>query len=81
MLRALPAPSDHKEQTVAQLTDGTQPHEPTLTMTRREAAREAGLSINALDAALQRGDFPSLKVGTRRLIPRAAFRRLLNGGD
>jgi len=48
-------------------------------LNRPEAARLAGLSIGTFDLALARGDFPSIRVGRRVLIPRAAFERILAG--
>ena len=52
---------------------------PRLTLTVREAASVAGLGLNSMHEALRRGDFPSIRVGRRLLIPRAAFERILAG--
>jgi excisionase family DNA binding protein len=51
-----------------------------LVYSRREAARLAGLSLTAFDDALRRKQFPSMRVGRRILIPRAAFLRVLESG-
>ena len=49
------------------------------TLTRREVAGALGLSLNAIDAAIQRKEIPATRVGRRVLIPRAALERLLRG--
>ncbi len=50
-----------------------------LVYSRDEARRLANLGHNAFDEAVRRGDFPSVRVGRRVLIPRAAFERILSG--
>lgn len=50
-----------------------------LTLTVREAAAMAGLGLNSMHDALRRGDFASIRIGRRVLIPRAAFERALAG--
>lgn len=42
-----------------------------------EAARMLGIGRNQGYEAVRRGDIPSIMIGKRRLIPRAAFDRLL----
>lgn len=53
--------------------------EPDLVWTRREGARKAKMGLSAFDEALRRGDFPSLRVGRKVLIPAQAFARVLAG--
>jgi excisionase family DNA binding protein len=50
-----------------------------LVCTRLEAARLARLSLSSLDQAIRRGTFPSIRVGKRILIPRAALLKILAG--
>jgi excisionase family DNA binding protein len=50
-----------------------------LVLTRTEAAKKARLGLSAFDEALRRGDFPSLRVGRKVLIPRKAFEAVLAG--
>lgn len=50
-----------------------------LTLSVLEAARIAGIGKNSMYEAVRRGDFPSIRVGRRMLIPRSAFLRILNG--
>ena len=50
-----------------------------LTLTVDEAGRLLGISRNSAFEAVRRGDIPSIRVGKRILIPRAAFERLLAG--
>lgn len=45
-----------------------------------EAGRELGLSRNAAYLAAQRGELPTIKMGRRILVPRAALEALLNKG-
>jgi hypothetical protein len=47
--------------------------------TREQARRKTTLGISAFDRALQRGDFPSLRIGGRVLIPRRQFEAILAG--
>lgn len=42
-----------------------------------EVCQLMGLGINATYRGIHRGEIPSVKVGGRYLIPRAALRRLL----
>lgn len=50
-----------------------------LTYTVPEAAALIGLCKTAFYAAVRKGEVPSLKIGRRIVIPRAALDRLLNG--
>ena len=43
-----------------------------------EAARELGLSRNSAYDAAKRGDLPTIRMGRRLLVPRAALEALLN---
>lgn len=49
------------------------------TYTIDEAAQLLGISRNGAYAAAQRGDIPTITVGKRKFVPRAAFDRFLNG--
>lgn len=44
-----------------------------------EAGRLLGIGRNQAYEAAKRGDFPTLKIGRRLLVPKAALDRLLNG--
>ncbi len=46
-------------------------------LTPAEAARILRLGRNSIYTALARGDIPSLRVGRKLLVPRAALERLL----
>ena len=48
------------------------------TNTIDEAARELGVSRNAAYDAAKRGELPTIKIGRRLLVPRAALEALLN---
>jgi excisionase family DNA binding protein len=50
-----------------------------LTYSVPEAARLLGLGRNCGYDAVKRGDIPSVKIGGRILVPRAALDRLLRG--
>ena len=43
-----------------------------------EARRELGLSRGLIYEAVRRGEIPSIRIGRRILIPRAALQRLLD---
>lgn len=45
-----------------------------------EAARLLGIGRNQCYEALKRGELPSIRVGKRLLVPRAALDRLLENG-
>ncbi len=47
------------------------------TMTVSEAAKALGIGRGSAYEAVRRGDIPSLRVGRRLVVPRAAFERLL----
>lgn len=44
-----------------------------------EAGRILGLSRNAAYDAAARGEIPTIRIGKRLLVPKAALERLLNG--
>lgn len=44
-----------------------------------DAARALGIGRNAVYEAVARGDIPSIRVGKRILVPRAALAKLLEG--
>ncbi|HEV3194235.1 MAG TPA: helix-turn-helix domain-containing protein [Polyangiaceae bacterium] len=48
-----------------------------LTFTVSQAAKLLGLSRNVAYEAVARGEIPSLRIGRRLLVPRAALERLL----
>lgn len=47
------------------------------TYTVEEAAERLGISRNSAYEAVRRGEIPSLRIGRRVLIPRAALERML----
>lgn len=47
------------------------------TLTIAEAAKELGIGINQAYEAANRGDIPTLRIGKRWLVPRAAFEKKL----
>ena len=51
--------------------------DPRKTMTVDETAIELGISRNAAYEAVKRGEIPSIRIGRRLLIPKAAFDRML----
>jgi excisionase family DNA binding protein len=44
-----------------------------------EAGRLLGIGRNQAYEAAKRGDFPTIKIGNRLLVPKAALDRLLRG--
>ena len=52
-----------------------------LTYKVEEAAQVLGIGRNQCYEALKRGDLPSIRIGRRLLVPRAALDRLLTCGD
>jgi excisionase family DNA binding protein len=52
---------------------------PKATLSVYEAADLAGVCRNGMYRAVRRGEIPSLRVGGRILIPRAALEKMLNG--
>lgn len=49
------------------------------TLTVKEAARQLGIGKNQAYAAARNGEIPTIRIGGRLLVPRAAFERLLAG--
>ncbi len=49
-----------------------------LTYSVEEAARVLGIGRNGAYEAVRRGDIPSIRIGKRYLIPKAALERLLS---
>ncbi len=49
------------------------------TLTIDEAAKLLGVGRNQAYEAARRGEIPTLRIGRRLLVPRAAFERMLNG--
>ncbi|MEQ1954413.1 helix-turn-helix domain-containing protein [Mesorhizobium sp. CN2-181] len=50
-----------------------------LTVTVEEAAELLGIGRNAGYEGVRRGEIPSIRIGKRLLVPRAALDRMLNG--
>jgi excisionase family DNA binding protein len=50
------------------------------TYTIEEAGRLLGIGRNQAYEAARRGDIPTIKIGKRLLVPRAALDRLLDNG-
>lgn len=48
-------------------------------LTVDEAAYELGISRNVAYAAVRNGEIPSIRIGKRIIIPRAAFEKMLEG--
>lgn len=48
-------------------------------LTVDEAAYELGISRNVAYTAVRNGEIPSIRIGKRIIIPRAAFERMLEG--
>ena len=46
-----------------------------------EVAKLLGISRNAAYEAVRRGEIPSIRLGARIVIPRAALERLLSGEE
>lgn len=53
--------------------------EETKTYTVRQAAEVLGIGINQAYRGVKSGDIPSLTIGGRKLVPKAALDRLLQG--
>lgn len=49
------------------------------TLTIAEAARQLRIGKNAAYDAAHRGEIPTIRIGKRLLVPRAAFEKLLAG--
>jgi excisionase family DNA binding protein len=52
---------------------------PGIVLTVRETAKALGLGINQTYAAIRAGDIPSLRIGKRIIVPRAALNKKLEG--
>ncbi len=50
-----------------------------LTYKIEEAGRLLGVGRNQAYEAAKRGDFPTIRIGKRLLVPKAALDRMLNG--
>jgi excisionase family DNA binding protein len=50
-----------------------------MTLTIPEAAKALGIGRNAGYEAARRGDIPTIRIGKRLLVPRAALERMLQG--
>lgn len=46
-----------------------------------EAAKVLGISRNGCYEAARRGEVPTVRIGRRLLVPKAALDKLLNGAD
>jgi excisionase family DNA binding protein len=51
------------------------------TLTIEEAARVLGIGRNSAYEAARRGEIPTIKVGRRLVVPRAALDRILAGDN
>lgn len=51
------------------------------TVTVGEVARMLGIGRNSAYEAVRRGEIPTLRIGKRILVPRAALEGLLAGGE
>lgn len=52
-----------------------------LTLTMVEAAKQLGIGRNTAYEAARLGHIPTIRVGRRLLVPRAALERLLDGAS
>ena len=50
------------------------------TLTILEAANALGIGRNAAYEAARRGEIPTIRIGKRIVVPRAAFEQMLQGG-
>ena len=62
-------------------TNENSPKHPPIAVSPDEAARLAGIGRTSLYAALAKGDLPSIKIGTRRLIRVDAIRDWLEQNE
>jgi excisionase family DNA binding protein len=60
------------------MTTSNVPDHPVLTV--EEARKILRLSRNSMYTAIARGEIPSIRVGRRLLVPRAALELMLGGG-
>ncbi len=51
-----------------------------LVLTVSEAAELLGICRNAAYEGVRRGEIPSIRIGKRLVVPRAAFEEMLKGG-
>jgi len=51
-----------------------------LILTAREASQLLGLSRSSVYQGMLTGEIPHVQIGKRKLIPRAALERMLEGG-
>ena len=51
-----------------------------LTLTVEEAAARLGIGRNAAYRGVRSGEIPSIKIGNRIVVPKAALNALLSGG-
>ena len=51
-----------------------------LILTAREASHLLGLSRSSVYQGMLTGEIPHVRIGKRKLIPRAALERMLEGG-
>ena len=51
----------------------------TLTLTVAEAGKALGISRGAAYQAAERGELPTIRIGRRLLVPRAALLKMLEG--
>jgi excisionase family DNA binding protein len=51
------------------------------TMSVDEAGQRLGISRNAAYQAVREGQIPSIRIGRRILVPKAAFERMLDGAE
>ena len=57
------------------------PPQSRLTLTVEEVAATLGISRAFAYEVVRRGEIPSIRIGRRVLVPRAALERLLDGAD
>jgi excisionase family DNA binding protein len=57
------------------------PPQSRLTLTVEEVAATLGISRAFAYEAVRRGEIPSIRIGRRVLVPRAALEKLLDGAD
>ena len=55
-----------------------EPSERRLTLTVEETARRLGIGRNQAYEACRKGEIPSVRIGKRLLVPRAALERMMS---
>jgi hypothetical protein len=70
--------NDQRNQTVASKTEQREYQRLTLNLWP-DVGRALGIGRNATFKAAKAGQIPTIKIGKRILVPRAAFETLLNG--